>query len=638
MAKTKKVKRQRVVVTDLPPAGSTPFSRHSPRERFFQITALVVVAVILLGAGVERYYDGQVLPGVRVGKAAVGGMNRDEVTAVIESYTAFLDKEGLLVQGRGRTVSVTPTVRSARTGSIDTSYDLIRFDVDATVDDALAVGRGGNIFNRWVERFAALTYGASVSFTVTVNREGVDQFLRDSFSDLDRPPQNARAVFNGDALTIQPEATGEIFVYADAVDAIEEQAKRGKRDTIVLATAHAEPAVTTEDIEAVGPMMRDALARTPFTVAADGVDERVTISRDTLALWLMARRDGAGATLAFDEGAFEVWLKSEVRPKVDVPMQEPKFEMKDEKVVAFHEGRVGRSVDAEATRLLWEKQLAQTGNQSTPLTLTIVPLEPTQKIDDLNDLGIKELVAEAWTDFRGSPPNRIHNIRRGAVLLDGVLVPPGEEFSTIKALSPITAANGFLPELVIKGDRTKPEIGGGLCQVSTTAFRVALNAGMPITARANHSYRVSYYEPPIGMDATIYDPAPDFKFRNDSERHRLLKTRVEGTRLIYQLWGTKDGRDVQMSEPKVWGIVAPEETEIIETEDLKPGEKKCIERAHVGSKASFTYTVKYADGTEKKQEFVSSYKPWRAVCLVGKDPNAPMDPENQNPPLEGEGR
>jgi vancomycin resistance protein YoaR len=184
-------------------------------------------------------------------------------------------------------------------------------------------------------------------------------------------------------------------------------------------------------------------------------------------------------------------------------------------------------------------------------------------------------------------------------------------------LGAIDKTSGYLPELVIKGNRTIPELGGGLCQIGTTLFRAALQSGLPITERRSHSYRVSYYEP-AGTDCTIYSPHPDCRFLNDTGTYIFLQTRIDGDDLIFKFWGARDGRNVAITEPVVYNITKPLPTKYIETQDLEPGETKCTERAHNGAEARFDYTVKYADGTEKIRTFFSHYKPWQAVCLVGR--------------------
>ncbi|HLC63987.1 MAG TPA: VanW family protein, partial [Patescibacteria group bacterium] len=183
---------------------------------------------------------------------------------------------------------------------------------------------------------------------------------------------------------------------------------------------------------------------------------------------------------------------------------------------------------------------------------------------------------------------------------------------------------GYLPELVIKGDETIPEYGGGLCQIGTTVFRAALASGLPIVERRNHSYRVVYYEP-AGKDATIYDPKPDFKSTNDTSQNILIQTRIEGDNLYFDFWGTADGRIAEQSDSTIYNIKPPGETINIETDKLAPGEKQCTESAHAGADAYFDYKVTYPDGTVQEERFTSHYIPWPAKCLVGKQPTTTIE-------------
>jgi len=165
-----------------------------------------------------------------------------------------------------------------------------------------------------------------------------------------------------------------------------------------------------------------------------------------------------------------------------------------------------------------------------------------------NSLGIVGLVAHGESDFHGSSKSRIHNIAVGASKFDGRIIKPEEEFSFNTYLGAVTKETGFLPELVIKTTGTVPEVGGGLCQVSTTAFRAALFGGLPITARRNHSYAVKYYAPQ-GTDATIYPGVQDMKFINDTGHFILIHTYIDGTRLVFDFYGTPDGREIAIDGP-----------------------------------------------------------------------------------------
>jgi vancomycin resistance protein YoaR len=236
--------------------------------------------------------------------------------------------------------------------------------------------------------------------------------------------------------------------------------------------------------------------------------------------------------------------------------------------------------------------------------------------EEINDFGIKNIIGTGKSNFAGSPKNRRHNISVGAGTLNGLLIKPDEEFSLNQALGKIDKETGYLPELVIKDNKTIPEYGGGLCQIGTTMFRTALATGLPITMRRNHSYRVVYYEP-AGTDAAIYNPWPDLKFINDTGHYILIQSRIEGDNLYFDMWGSNDGRIVDKTEPIIYNIITPGPTKMVETLDLPAGEKKCTEKPHNGADTYFDYKVTYANGEIKEKRFSSHYVPWREVCLIG---------------------
>ncbi|MFH1183381.1 MAG: VanW family protein [Candidatus Moraniibacteriota bacterium] len=169
----------------------------------------------------------------------------------------------------------------------------------------------------------------------------------------------------------------------------------------------------------------------------------------------------------------------------------------------------------------------------------------------VKELGIDTLVGKGESDFTGSPNNRKHNIRVGASKFNGAVVGQDEEFSFLKTLGPVDKSTGYLPELVIKQDKTVPEFGGGMCQVSTTCFRAEVNSGLRTTERQNHAYPVQYYSPQ-GTDATVYIPHPDLKFVNDTPGPILIQTIIVGNKLSFEFYGKSDGRRIELEGPRTW--------------------------------------------------------------------------------------
>ncbi len=237
-----------------------------------------------------------------------------------------------------------------------------------------------------------------------------------------------------------------------------------------------------------------------------------------------------------------------LKPAVETPKTEAQLEIDDNfRAVKFLPSAEGLSLNLFASLQNVLKSL-ETNQSASELVMEIDM--PTTALGDTNNLGIVELIASGESDFRGSPKNRIHNIKIGMKQMQGVIIKPGEEFSFNKFLGPVEEENGFLPELVIKKTGTVPELGGGLCQVSSTTFRAAMKAGLPIKERKNHAYAVQYYSPQ-GTDATIYPGVVDLKFLNDTPGHLLIWPYFKNsTKLIFDFYGTPDNRKVTLLTPR----------------------------------------------------------------------------------------
>ncbi|HSX24771.1 MAG TPA: VanW family protein [Candidatus Andersenbacteria bacterium] len=263
---------------------------------------------------------------------------------------------------------------------------------------------------------------------------------------------------------------------------------------------------------------------------------------------IISNNDGT-YSLQLQPGTIYSYLNIHVSPVLNDTGEQSRF-LKDSNgtIILIHGGRKGSIVDGIKTSLALRSAL-QRGKSN--IAISMMPYRPAIfSADDFAKLQFPNLIATGTTSFAGSPNNRIHNIIVGTEKFNGVVIMPGEEFSFNKYLGAVDEANDYLPELVIKENVTTPEFGGGICQISTTAFRAAMLSGLEVTERHNHSYPVSYYGPP-GFDATVYEPAPNFRFKNDMKTPVLLKTSVVGSKVFFEVWGTNDGRTVTINGPFV---------------------------------------------------------------------------------------
>jgi vancomycin resistance protein YoaR len=243
-------------------------------------------------------------------------------------------------------------------------------------------------------------------------------------------------------------------------------------------------------------------------------------------------------------------------------------------------------------------------------------------MEDAPKFGIKELVAQGVSNFKGSAPGRILNIQTATAQFEGIVIPPGRTFSFDQNLGDVVEANGYDDAYVIFADRTILGPGGGVCQVSTTVFRAAFWGGYPIVERWAHAYRVGYYEPPVGLDATVFSPVVDFKFKNDGDTYLLIQTQVDlkTTTLTFNLYGTKPNRTVEMEDPVVENVVPHGPAVYTDDPSLKKGVVKQVDTAHDGEDVTIYRRILVNGQLVKRDRFFSRYQPWVARYQVGTKP------------------
>ncbi len=320
--------------------------------------------------------------------------------------------------------------------------------------------------------------------------------------------------------------------------------------------------------------------------------------------------------------------------EVNRPVQDALFEFKKAtapggagqgKVVNFQVSKEGWEVDRDETKTLILLAFSRESYSSdlVALELPVKTIEPKVTTQETNRLGINELLAEGESFFKDSIPTRVYNIILASSYIHGTVVLPGEIFSFAQKIGTISAQTGYKQAYIIKEKKTILEDGGGVCQVSTTLFRAALNAGLPIVERQAHYYRVGFYEQggyPPGLDATVYPPSPDLKFKNDTSAYLLIQTKIDKDkkRLVFELYGTSDGRKVEMTKPVIHSQTPPPEPLYVDEPTLPVGVVKKIDSSHWGAKVSFTRKVWDAKGELKEEKtFWSNYVAWPAVYQKG---------------------
>lgn len=257
---------------------------------------------------------------------------------------------------------------------------------------------------------------------------------------------------------------------------------------------------------------------------------------------------------------------------------------------------------------------------TVPLHTKEVPPEIQSSTAD--DMGINDLIGHGESFFYDSIPGRVYNIKLGTEKVSGSLIAPGEVFSFGDSIGTVSAVFGFQKAYSIIKGKTVLDDGGGVCQVSTTIYRAVLNAGLPIVERAAHAYRVGFYEQGgflPGMDATVYPPSPDFRFKNDTGNWILLQATFDAPnhKLSFDVFGTNDGRKTQIQGPFIISTSPPPEP-ITEDDPTKPlGTITQVDNAHNGAKVYFKRTVIRGSETLIDETVTSNYVPWPARYLRG---------------------
>lgn len=599
------------------------------------LAAIFFILLIMFSAAFfifAKRYENKIYPGIKIGNIDLSGQTKEAAKKLLNQEINRLNQDGLKFKYNNRQTTITPTISSWEG---DLAYQIVSFDVERTINEIFAFGRSHDFFLNLQNKITALIFKKPAGIIYSLNETEIKKILQSNYEKFANPAKSAELIATstpdsrGEIIfRVSEEKLGKIIDYEKGLGELKMNLNKLNFSPLELTSKTDYPSIYKNECLNVEAMAKKILETAPLTLTYK--EKKWVIDKRQLADWLALERQGNSQNSGQDKkGEIIVSLSPEklteflektIAPEIEKEPIDARFNIKNGRVTEFQGSQDGLKLKMDEN--IEKIKTEFVGNKNNTVELMAKEIKSAVTTGEVNDLGIKEIIGIGHSNFAGSPTNRRHNIRVGSTSLNGILIKPGEEFSLNKALGKVGAETGYLPELVIKGNETVPEYGGGLCQIGTTMFRTALETGLPITARQSHSYRVSYYEP-AGTDATIYDPWPDVRFINDTGSHILIQTRIEGDDLYFDFWGTKDGRIVEKTDPVIYNITKPGPTKIIETLDLPVGEKKCTEHAHNGADTYFDYKVTYpatsATSTPevKTRRFSSHYVPWQEVCLIG---------------------
>lgn len=578
---------------------------------------VVVLMLLLAATGIlfvfGPYLDQRFVPGVWVWDAPVGGLMPSEARPHVREAMNLDEPLVTLIGPSGERWSFTP-----RDLGIDVQFS-------ATLDKAYYSGHTQSGLDSIPERLKVMRDGEVVAPVLVWERARTEAQLETLASRLDVEPVDAQVVIEGMDVRVEPGQLGRRMDVTATLQALTPALHTLQPRDIVLSVTSLEPQITDAEAAQALDVAETVLAE-PLQLLLGSPRE------DDPGPWFLApERLAQMLVLRVNDGQVDVFLDETVLAQFLEPLaialqRDPKnarfdFDPSTGTLTAVEASQTGRVLDVQASITRINERL-QTGQHHIPLILKETkPAYPDTATAE--ELGIVELVAVGESYFGGSSTARSHNIRLGASKFDGLIIGPGETFSFNEHLGDVTPEEGYDESYVIVGDRTIPGVGGGICQVATTAFRAGFYAGFEIIERWPHAYRVGYYElggygP--GFDATVYSPLVDLRFVNDTAHNLLIETEIDTVRarLRFLFYGTSDGRTVEQIGP-TWGEPKPSGPPVYEYDPEMPeGTVEKLESAHDGLDAVLERVVRDAEGTVIYEDrFVSNFVPWSARYRFG---------------------
>ncbi len=588
-------------------------------------------------------YDGKTWPNMYVGNLPIGQLSAQELDNLLARAESKLQNTDLTITVIG-TSTEKVTVNFSEIAAL-TGRQVVTFDRAAEVERLVTYGKRDAWYVRgWHALMGASGRARTTLATVQVDQAALEQGVRARLGSDQTPVEAALKITSAVPLVyaISTSSPGQKIDLANISEAVASAWSKLEAPAVTVTKQVILPTLTESDVETeAASTLPKLFAGGNIVLQFNGAEghsvRRWSITPTDMAAWVtFAKKDGA-VVLAINPEAVNKYLTDTVQPSIQSEPRDAVFEVNSSttKVTKFIPAKSGLTVDWDKTHAAISEAFSNrvAGQIVTSTPMIAAEVLPTVTTAGSNNLGIAEELGSGFSNFSGSPRNRILNIKNAVQnKLDGTLVAPGTEFSLVNTLKPFTLAAGYLPELVILGDRITPEVAGGLCQVGTTMFRTVMNSGLEVTARTNHGMVISYYNDPSngnpGTDATIYEPNPDFKFRNDTGHYVLITTEMNlnNGHLEFHLWGTKDGRRGSYNPPKVLSWVPTGPALTFETNDLPSGKKEC-QGAHPGAVTSFDYTRVMPNGEKQIVTYKSTYRAVSARCFVGRDPASPRCPE-----------
>ncbi len=600
-------------------------ARRAPRENLaarlisWLVIVIAVTAVLLLAAIAifEQSYGDRIYPGVHVLDQDLSGLTMaqaaDQVNSSLQSFT----NQPVTLTYDGKTWTPAPQALG------------LKVDTEATLRAAYHYGRSGSLLTDLGAQWNAYQHGAVVAIPITLDEQKLSDYLQGIAKEVNQPQVEGDIQINPDGtLRVSPSQEGRtIDVYA-SIGRIKSGLNTLSNRQVGLAVNVSAPVISAAELQQV-QQRAQAILSAPIVLQYEG--HSWVADRPTIANWLTISRivdvqQTQHLNLTLPDNKLREFA-DKVATDLNRAPQNARFAWNGSSVNVTGQSTDGLAVQITDTVNLLRTKIetpAQPGEANRVAQVPVKAITPSVSSKDIANLGIKELIGSGKSTFHGSTPARATNIKVAAGYLNGAVIPPGAAFSFLDTIGDITLERGYVEGYVIVAERTQKDVGGGVCQVSTTTFRAAFWSGLPMAERHQHAYRVSWYEEdgsPVGFDAAVYSPGTDLKFTNDTGAYILVEAVADmnAQTLTVNFYGTKPaGRTVKMSGATSGNRVAPPPDQYEINPNFGSHTKQQVEFAHFGIDATITRTISDTNGT-RSDSFFSRFEPWPNIYQVSAD-------------------
>jgi len=570
---------------------------------FFSINAFFITY--------HLFFANKIIPGTKVGNVSLSGLTPEQA---LKKLTSSAPKPNTKLFFGYKTHTYEATLEEIN----------LQYDWEATIQTAIDQGRTGNFINDSKAKLKGLVGHNQIKPTYTFDEEAFQAFTAKIDGAVNIQRKDAYFELKNNNLTIIPEKEGSMIEIQALSKELRKNFDNLEFKLSNIPVKKVEPNIRQADLEQILPVVEKTLARQIIIRTNNNSLETITLTKEQILKYLKFQKTQSTAQKI--DFSLDPTKTNDIILAANLLVYEsPRGKVETDKQGNVTEFEIiEHGVELDKDTFLTDLNSALTSPSEDDIVTREIVLKTisTATPNEEEKYGIKKLLGAGTSMYVGSIASREKNLLLATERLDGILVPPQGVFSFNKSVGEISAATGYSQAYIIKEGRTVLGDGGGVCQTSTTMFRAALNSGLEIVTRHPHAYRVYYYEQesPVGFDASIFQPGLDFVFKNDTQNFILIHTKSDNDnkRLTYEIYGTPDGRRVEVSDPILSNQIAPPEAQRIEDPTLPKGQVVQTEHATWGARASFARKVLDADGDVIHNDtFTSVYRPWADVYLVG---------------------